>query len=205
VTAYAVAQAHPPSGLAIPLAVLGAAAVAGLGWVAWTFNRLVRARNKLREARAGIDVQLKRRRDLVPALVAAVAAYRDHERDLITAVTRHRTEAESARSASPAEAAGAENALAADLGRLVALAEAYPALKADQAFRDLGVQLVALEDDLQFARRYFNGAARDLNNLAATFPTLVVARAFGFGHADYFEVESASDRLPPDLRRELRP
>lgn len=166
-------------------------------WAVLIYNRLVRQRNQLREGWSGIDVQLKRRRDLIPNLVECVKAYRDHERGLLEDVARHRTEAAAADSVSGAS--GAESALATDLGRLLMLAEAYPELKANEQFRELGANLVKIEDDLQYARRYYNGCVRDLNNLVESFPHVLIASMFEFRTADFFEVESAAASLPPDL------
>lgn len=174
-------------------------AVLPLVWAVAAFNRLVRLRNKLREAWSGIDVQLRRRRDLIPPLVETVKAYRDHERELLESVTRHRSEAASA-AGTARTAAPAENALSNDLGRLLALAEAYPDLRSDAHFRELGAQLVAIENDLQYARRYYNGATRDLNNRIETFPSMLVARLAGFTPGDFFEIENASEKLPPQVR-----
>ena len=110
--------------------------------------------------------------------------------------------AQSARGAS--EAGSAEKALARDLGRIVALAEAYPDLKADEVFFGLMEDLVEVEDQLQYARRYYNGSVRDLNNIVESFPSNLVAGGFGFKMAEFFEVENASERLPPDLATALK-
>lgn len=169
-----------------------------LGWAVWTFNRLVRGRNRLREGWSGIEVQLKRRWELVPNLVRCVEAYRKHERETLEAVTRHRAAASAARGVR--EASGAETALGRDLGNLLMLAEAYPQLKADANFRDLAKTLVEIEDDLQFARRYYNGCVREQNNLVEGFPSMLVARLAAFSAGDYFEVENASERAAPALR-----
>ncbi len=173
----------------------------GLGAVS-AFNRLVRARNQLREGWSGIDVQLKRRHDLVPSLVECVSAYQSHERDLLEAVVRERAEAGAATDA--ASASGPETLLGRDLGRLIAVAEDFPELKASARFLDLMRELVAVEDQLQYARRYYNGSARDLNNVVESFPSNLVAGLAGFRTAAFFEVEQASDRLAPDLARQLR-
>lgn len=177
---------------------IGAAFVAAIFvWAAWTFNRLVSLRNSLREAWSGIDVQLKRRHDLVPVLVEFVRGYRDHERGVFEKVTAARVAAESAKGTT---AAGeAERTLTDGLRQLVAVVEAYPQLKADENYRKLGAQLVEIEDQLQFARRYYNGTAKILNNLVGTIPTMLVARPFGFRTADFFEVESALDREVPKV------
>jgi LemA protein len=179
--------------LLIPVTLVGLAAI----WVIFTYNRLIRQKNRLKEGWSGIDVQLKRRRDLVPNLVATVKAYQEHEKSLLEEVTRHRSEAAAAKTVGAAS--GAESALAEDLGRLLMLAEAYPDLKANEQFRELGRNLVKIEDELQFARRYYNGCARDQNNLVETFPNSLLASTFGFKSADFFEVESAAVRLSPDI------
>ena len=172
------------------------------GWLIWAYNGLVRARNQMREGWSGIEVQLKRRHDLVPSLVECVKGVQAHEAELLEAVSRERSAAQAASGAR--EAGGAEKTLGRDLGRVVALAEAYPELQADEAFRGLMKDLVEIEDQIQFSRRYYNGSVRDLNNAVESFPTNLLARAFGFGSADFFEVESASERIPPDLARGLR-
>lgn len=167
-------------------------------WALATYNRLVRLRNRLREGWSGIEVQLKRRWELVPNLVRCVEAYQKHEREVLEQVTRHRAAATSA-SGIP-ETNGAETVLGRDLGRLILLAEDYPELKADTQFRELASTLVEIEDALQYARRYYNGCARDQNNLVETFPSLLMARAAGFGPADFFEVENVAERTAPSLR-----
>lgn len=184
------------------LIVLGVLLFMDLAWLIWAYNKLVKARNQLKEGWSGIEVQLKRRHDLVPALVECVKGYQNHERELLESVTRERGEAGAA--SGPAEAGGAEQALGRDLGRIVALAEAYPELKADESFRGLMGKLVEIEDQIQYARRYYNGSARDLNNAIESFPTNVVAKMFRFVPAEYFEVANASERLPPDLAAQIR-
>lgn len=177
--------------------------VVAIVWLVFSYNRLVKNRNQMREGWSGIEVQLKRRHDLVPALVQCVKGYQSHERELLEAVTRERSAAQAAHG--PAQALGAEKALAHDLGRLIALAENYPDLKADQSFRDLMGQLVEIEDQIQYARRYYNGSVRDLNNAIESFPTNLIAQAFSFRTADFFEVTNASERIPPDLAPSLNP
>ncbi|MEM7386251.1 MAG: LemA family protein [Verrucomicrobiota bacterium] len=169
------------------------------------FNRFVRQRNRLREAWSGIEVQLKRRHDLIPNLVQCVKGYQQHEAELLETVTRHRSHALES-PGSPVEATRAsdlESALSRDLGQLMMLAEAYPDLKADEQFRNLGNQLIGIEDDLQHARRYYNGCVRDQNNLIESFPGNLLAGPFGFRSADFFEVEQATERLPPAIKDEL--
>ncbi len=190
------------AGAALVLALSVSALALGV-WLAVTYNGLVRHRNLVAEAWSGIDVQLKRRHDLVPNLVRVVEAYASHEKDLLEEVTRLR--------AAPPEGtpAGAmqrdENALADRLSRLLAVAEAYPELKADRQFLELHRQLVEIEDHLQFARRYHNGTVRDLNVRVESFPANLVASGFGFETAEYFEVASATERAAPrvaDVARE---
>ena len=184
--------------LFVPLGLVAIMVIFGV----MAYNRLVRARNQLREGWSGIEVQLKRRHDLVPALVECVRGYQTHERDLLESVTRERTEAGAAHDA--ASASGLEQRLGRDLGKIVALVEAYPELRADGRFLDLMRELVETEDLLQYARRYYNGSARDLNNTVESFPSNIVARMGGFKTAAFFEVERASERLPPDLAGQLR-
>lgn len=162
-------------------------------WAAATFNRLVKARNQQREAWSGVDVQLRKRHDLVPALVEVVRGYRNHEQTVLESVTIARSRA----AADPNRTDGAENDLSHGLQKLFALAEAYPELKADTNFRQLSSQLVAIEDDLQYARRYYNGSVRDFRNLAESFPSNLVAAAFGFQPGDFFEVESSTECSAP--------
>ena len=175
-------------GIAIVLAV----------WVGLTFNRFISLRNRQREAWSGIDVQLKRRHDLVPALVECVRGYRTHERSLLEDLTRARASAVSAQDA--AQAGVVEPGVVRGLRSLLGVAEAYPDLKADQNFRQLSATLVEIEDQLQYARRYYNGVVRDYSILAESFPSRLVALAFRFKPADFFEVESVLERQPPEVR-----
>ncbi len=184
-------------------AILAASILAGFLLAAglysiWVYNRLVALQNQLREAWSGVDVQLKRRHDLIPNLVECVKGYRTHEENVLTAVTRERGVAQAAQGI--AGASTAENRLTQNLRSLFAVAEAYPELKADQNFRQLSSTLVAVENDIQFARRYYNGSVRDLNNLVQTFPSLLVARRFQFGPAEFFELETATERTAPEVK-----
>jgi LemA protein len=175
------------------LALIALAAL--LGWAAWTFNRLVRLRNQVMEAWAGIDVQLQRRYDLVPGLVATVRGYMRHESGVLERVTRLRGHP----GLPVVERAGEESGLSRSIGRLFALAEDYPDLKASEGFQQLHRSLVEIEEHLQYARRYYNGSVRDNNNLVEGFPSLLVARLFGFRTADFFEIELASQRAAPSV------
>jgi LemA protein len=163
-------------------------------WVMLTFNRLVRLRNQSRTAWADIDVQLQRRHDLVPRLVEVVKGYAAHERATLTAVTELRAQAQSTHGA--AVQGQAEGALSQALGRLIALREAYPELKANQNFTQLSASLVEVEDHLQYARRFYNGAVRDFNDGIQRFPALLIAGAFGFRGAEFFQAEDGSQQAP---------
>jgi LemA protein len=167
-------------------------------WLLWTYNRFVARRNAVREAWSGIDVQLKRRRDLVPNLIEVVKAYCAHERSLFESLAAERAAAAGARLL--ADTREAENGLSRDLRRLIAVAEAYPDLKADENFRRLGDALIEVEDNLQDARRYYNGAVRDWNILVESFPSLLVARLGRFPAAEFFEIESAVERGTPEVK-----
>ncbi|MGZ8992946.1 MAG: LemA family protein [Burkholderiaceae bacterium] len=156
------------------------------------FNRLVSDRNLVAQAFADIDVQLKRRADLVPQLVATVKAYAAYERQTLEAVTelRSRVVAEVERKQGPSESRfGVETQLGASLKKLLLLQENYPALKADQNFRDLTAKLVDVEEQLQHARRFYNGAVKQYVTRLQTFPDIVVARLFAFRGAAFFETE----------------
>jgi len=159
------------------------------------YNRLVRRRNLVREGFSGIDVQLKRRHELVPNLVACVEGYAGFERSLLENLTRLRTAADAA--GNMAEVNAQENRLTGGLKSLFALAEAYPDLKANTNFAQLSSQLVEIEDTLQYARRYYNGAVRDLNVAVESFPSNLVAGWFGFRSETYFEVASVAERAVP--------
>jgi LemA protein len=161
-------------------------------YAAWLFNRLVSARNAVKEAWAGVEVQLKRRHDLVPMLVDAVKAYAGHERGLLERVARLRSRG----AADPAE----EAELSHDLSRLLAVVEAYPELKASANFLSLQQQLVEVEDALQLARRFYNGTVRVYNTLLESFPTMYVARSFGFTPAKYFELPLATQAEAPEVK-----
>lgn len=171
---------------------VGVFLVLGLLAFALGYNRLVRLRNKMREGWSGIEVQLKRRHELIPNLVKTVEAYQNHERGTLEAVTAQRQEARAAHGV--AEAARAEEKLGKGLGKLIAVAEDYPDLKADGHFRELMAELVATEDEIQYARRYYNGAVRDLNNGLEAFPSNVVGMIGGFEGGEFFEVKNAAER-----------
>ena len=166
-----------------------------LAATAWIYNRLVRARNVVNEAWAGIDVQLQKRAELVPNLVQTVKGYARHESSVLRDVAQVRGGAQT----SVEDRARQETALSHSLGRLFALAEDYPDLKASEGFRQLHASLAEIEDHLQYARRYYNGAVRDNNNLVESFPSNIVASLFRFSEAAFFEIELASQRSAPDV------
>lgn len=178
------------------MSVLVAAAVGLLGCllVVLAYNRLVRSRNHVLEGFSGIDVQLKRRHELVPQLVACVQGYRDFERSLLEDLTRARTATDNVTQLNEEE-----GRLSGSLRSFFALAEAYPDLKAGANFRQLSEQLVGVEDALQYARRYYNGAVRDLNVAVESFPSNLVACWFGFKTETFFEVESVAERVVPQV------
>jgi LemA protein len=169
------------------------------GYVVLAYNGLVRARQVVREAWSGIDVQLKRRADLIPNLIETVKGYASHERKTLEEVTELRTRAQNLPRDDVAGRAQAEGLLSQALGRLFAVAEAYPDLKANQNFMQLQTSLETLESEIQMSRRYYNGAARDLNIKVESFPSNLVANAFSFRQAEYFEIDNPDDRATPKV------
>ncbi|MGV0878553.1 LemA family protein [Martelella sp. FLE1502] len=170
-----------------------------IGFVISLYNALVRARQTAEEAWSGIDVQLKRRADLIPNLVETVKGYASHERGTLEEVVEKRNKAQSVAANDVAGRAQAEGELSQALGRLFALSEAYPDLKANQNFADLQASLEKTESEIQMARRYYNGAARDLNIKVESFPSNIIAGQFGFQKRDYFEIEEPGDRAVPNV------
>jgi LemA protein len=167
-------------------------------WAVAVYNRLVKNRNLVLEGWSGIDVQLKRRYDLIPNLVETVKGYAGHEKDVLEKVVELRNAA--ARAETAGEKAPIENMLTQTLRQLFALAEAYPDLKANQNFLDLQGKLSEIEEQIQLARRYYNGTARDMNILVQSFPSNIIARSFGFAEAEYFEIELATEREAPRVQ-----
>jgi LemA protein len=157
-------------------------------WGVVIYNRLVAHRVRVQTAWSDIDVQLKRRHDLIPKLVEAVQAYARYEAATLEEVLRLRGASDAERD--PEARAGLERRLGERVHRLVAVAEAYPELKASRQFVDLQQQLTDTENQIQYARRYYNGAVRNLNVRIDSFPDLVVARMFRFRHAKFFELEA---------------
>jgi len=177
----------------VALAVLAVLVVT----VVLAYNRLVRLRNRAENAWAQVDVQLRRRYDLIPNLVETVKGYASHERETFEEVTRARTAAQGARTVE--EQAAAENVLTAAIGRLFAVSEAYPELRASENFRQLQAQLEETEGKIAIARQVYNDSALSYNNAVETVPTNIVAGMFNFSERPYFEVEETA-RAAPEVR-----
>jgi LemA protein len=175
-------------------------AVIVAGWALATYNRLVRQRNQVQASWAQVDVQLKRRYDLIPNLVESVKGYAAHERGTLDAVVSARSGAMAAAQApGVAGRAAAEGALTQALGRLFALAEAYPALKANQNFAALQAELANTEDRIAYARQFYNSAVQTLNTSVQTVPTNFVAGVGGFREMDFYQV-AGEERGPVQVR-----
>lgn len=180
----------------ITLAIIAAIAL----YVVFIYNGLVKARQMKEEAWSGIDVQLKRRADLIPNLIETVKGYAAHEKSTFEEVIAMRNRAQAVPAGDVEGRAEAEGLLSQALGKLFALAEAYPDLKANTNFLELQRSLETIEGELQMSRRYYNGAARDLNVKVESFPSNLVAGQFGFSKAPYFEIENPADRAVPTVK-----
>ncbi len=172
--------------------ILGIAAVAIIGLIL-IYNDLVSKRQTCNQAFADIDVQLKQRQNLIPNLIETVKGYASHEKETLDAVIQARNSAQAAND--PSAMAQAETALTGALGKLFALAEAYPDLKANTNFLQLQDELSSIEDKLAAARRFYNSAVQDYNTAAEQFPGALVAGSFGFTHRDFFDVGGAREEL----------
>ena len=161
----------------------------------YAYNALIKKRNFVAEGWSGIDVQLRRRADLVPNLVETVKGYAAHEDRLFRDLSELRARSISGGSVNEQSSVG--QAMSAALGRLFAIAEAYPELKADANFRDLQDKLAGIEDEIQLSRRYYNGAVRNLNTMIESFPSNLVANAFRFTKAEFFEIGDEAARQVP--------
>jgi len=162
------------------------------------YNGLVSKRNLVREGWSGIDVQLKRRSDLIPNLVETVKGYATHEKSIFEDVAAKRAASMSAGDVKSQSVA--DQALTGALGRLIAISEAYPELKADANFRELQGQLAEIEDQMQMARRYYNGTVRDLNTAVQSFPAVLIAGPMGFREEPFYEIEDrAAAQIPPKV------
>jgi len=186
--------------LAYVIGALAALLVLLLVWAVALYNRLVARRQQTAEGWSGIDVQLKRRANLIPNLVETVKGYTAYERATLEALTELRTRAMAAENAPAGTRAAVEQRMSATLGHLFAVAENYPDLKASANYLALQRELSDIENQIQMARRYYNGAVRLLNTLVESFPSNLVAQRFGFEKADYFEVDEAADRALPQVR-----
>ncbi|CAN5641201.1 LemA family protein [soil metagenome] len=182
----------------ILFALIIAASLLALIYVLVQYNGLVTLRNHIAESWSNIDTELKRRYDLIPNLVATVKGYAAHESSLLARVTELRAQC-AANHGSPARQSADENQLVGALRQLFVTVENYPSLKADEGYRKLQDELVTTENRIQAARRFFNGNVRDYRNKQECFPSSVVASAFGFGPAEFFEVEPAV-RIAPDVK-----
>jgi LemA protein len=171
-----------------------------LGYGVVAYNNLVRQRQLTQEGWSGIDVQLKRRADLIPNLLESVKGYMAHERETLEAVTQARTNAMAAANGGPEQRAAAEGILSQALGKLMAVAEAYPDLKASQNFLQFQGELSNTENELQMSRRYYNGTARDLNTAVESFPSNILANIFHFVKVQYFEIDNPADRAVPTVK-----
>ena len=177
------------------LVVLGIIVVLGL-IVAGMYNGLIRRRLRVDESWAQIDVQLKRRHDLIPNLVNAVKDYMGFEQDVLTRVTEARAGAVAAGAQGPVQSAAAENQLTGALRSLFAVVENYPELKANQNVRDLQEQLATTENQIAFSRQHYNATVLEYNTAIATFPTVILAGMFGFVRRDFFEAEPEAAAVP---------
>ncbi|MBK8269308.1 MAG: LemA family protein [Planctomycetes bacterium] len=176
--------------------VVAIAVVVALGFPIILYNGLVRLRNHCRESWSDVDTELKRRHDLIPNLVEVVKGYAKHERELFERVASLRSQAMSGRN-SPGELAAKENELMGAVGRLFALAEGYPSLKADEHFQRLMRELVLTEDRIQAARRFYNANVRDFNTRCEVFPSVILAKTFSFEAEEFFELSDVKERIAP--------
>lgn len=182
----------------IILAVLFVIVILPIGWAIATYNGFVRLRNLVQEAWRQIDVELQRRHDLIPNLVETVKGYAAHERAVFDEVTRARALA-SGPASGPAEQAAHENVLTQAIGRLFAVAEAYPQLRASENFQQLQSELTNTEDRIAAGRRFYNANVRELNTKVESFPSNLIANMFSFSRAEYFETEDPAVRQAPTI------
>lgn len=182
----------------IGFVVLGIAVVVVL-WGVGMFNGLVRRRNMVAEGWSGIETQLKRRADLIPNLVETVKGYAAHERGTLDELTKLRASAQLGDGGDVQARAQTERQITAMIGRVMAVAENYPDLKASANFQSLQHDLADIEDQIQLARRYYNGAVRDYNVMIEQVPSNIIAGSFGFKQAAFFQIEDAADRTVPKV------
>jgi LemA protein len=181
------------------LTILLFIAIAGIViWFVITYNLFIRDKNLIKEAWSGIDVQLKRRHNLIPNLVASVQGYSKYEKTLFEDITRKRSEA--VKFESIKEKAPAESDLSGMLKNLFAVVENYPDLKASENFLNLQNQLTDIEDQLQYARRYYNGAVRNYNIRVESFPSNILAGILNFKQENFFEITLATEKVTPEVK-----
>ena len=185
---------HPMTALLVLLAFVVLVALYAVG----IYNKLVKLKNLVAEAWSGIDVQLKKRYDLIPNLVETVKGYATHEKETFESVTRARAAAQQATTVEGQQAA--EKALGGALVNLMAVAERYPELKANTNFLELQNMLSTVEGDLEKARRYYNGNVREQNTLIESFPSNVIANAFGFAKSVFFELDNPAEKVAPSVK-----
>ena len=170
-------------------------------WAISVYNGLIQARNQVKEAWSDIDVQLKRRYDLIPNLINTVKGYASHEKELFERVTEARTAAMTAEaSGNPAEVAKSENMLSGTLKSLFAVSENYPELKANENFLQMQRDLTDTEDKIQAARRFYNGNVRDFNTSLQVFPRNIIASMFAFKEQAFFELGNEAERANPEVK-----
>ena len=184
----------------IALIVVAVVVVLIVVWLFAIYNGLVRLRNQTKNAWAQIDVQLKRRHDLIPNLVETVKGYAAHERQTLEAVTQARNIAQGAVGKGVGEQAKAEGELSGALSRLLAVVERYPDLKANQNFLALQEELSSTENKISFSRQFYNDATMSFNTKVQSVPTNIIAGMFNFKAAEFFQVESAEDRAVPQVK-----
>ena len=177
--------------------IIIAVVLALLFFVIGIYNRLVRLRTNVSEAWSGIDVQLKKRYDLIPNLIETVKGYATHERETLESVTKARTAAINAKGL--VDQVAAENQLNRAISSLFAVAEQYPEIKSNTNFLQMQQDLSSIENDIERSRRYYNGSVRDQNVLIDSFPSNLVANAFGFVKSPFFELDAASERAVPKV------
>lgn len=179
------------------LYIIAGVLLAILIYIVIAYNKLVRLRNLVREAWSSVDVQLKRRYDLIPNLVEAVKGYAGFEKNVLEEITSLRSSAESAETVM--KQAEAENRISGGLKRFFALAENYPDLKASTSYSKLMEGLVDAEEQIQYARRYYNGTVRNYNTAVESFPDMVIANLFNFKQREFFEIELSTERAAPKV------
>ncbi len=184
----------------VVIVVIAVVVLIGLGLVV-SYNRFVSQRNQVRSSFANIDTELKRRYDLIPNLVETVKGYAAHEREVFEEVARTRSAAAATSGQSPAAQAAAEGPFVQALGRLFAVAENYPELKANQNFLELQRELENTEDRIQASRRFYNANVQDYNRRVQSFPSVLIARSFGFKEEEFFEILDAQRAVVAEAPR----